>query len=152
MKTLRIYTIGLLFIILFSVQNTGLLAQNAKLAIDEKEIMNSNKKYQQVHQYFQEVILGEKINYRKRLRESRKSGRVFQLPGGTYSETEILKHLKRAASKSGNKEEFLQYFLDRDLEFIRSFEEPIITEIYHKIRPKTFNGYIEELEYSFSSI
>lgn len=92
------------------------------------------------------IVLNENFKYRKELKKSRLSKKQYIYSGTSVSETEILKHFKKAARRSDSVHEFISYFYDRNLPFLTSLDTDVISSLYDVIRKSTLNGYLDEWE------
>ena len=93
-----------------------------------------------------EITTSHRFRYRKALRRSKTSNKLYVFSDMTISETQILKHFKKAARKSPSAEGFRSYFLENDLTFINLLDWRTISSLYTTMRKTTFNGYLDDLD------
>lgn len=93
----------------------------------------------------------EDFKYRKELRRSKTSKKIYVFTTKNFSEEEIIKQLKIAARKSDSVSEFINYLNKKKISFIDSLDTSTVSILYKKIRSTTFNGYLDDLEETFGS-
>ncbi|MDD7885367.1 hypothetical protein [Flavivirga sp. 57AJ16] len=154
MKALYYYPEQMFIIIVLSIFTINLNAQQNNKGATSSHILldtipeSSKQPYKTM---VSKIVLNEDFNYRKSLKRSVASKRVYVFSNKSLSEDEILKQLKIAARKSDSVSEFISYLNKKEISFINRLDISTLSILYNKIRSTTFNGYLDDLEKAFGS-
>ncbi len=152
MKTSKNYfsIITLIITILLSVQT--LQSQDLIAFAETTNWKNSTSEVKLEHSEsaMQLLVLidDSEFNYRKNLRKSRKSRTSYFSKGTTFSETQVLKILKKASRKDDGFKAFNKYLKKVNFQLLNSLSVSERMKTYERFRVTTFQGYIDRLEQS----
>src|SRR5690606_23174739 len=155
MKTLNNFFRNALLITVITISALTLNAQNdteigsAIVQLDTVSVNNNRYSFEKVTS---DIATSTDFKYRKALRKAKKSKNVFVFSDGELSEATILKYFKKAARNADTVDDFRKYFYERELSFIETLDGKTLSNIYIRIRPTTFNGYLDDLEQAFGSV
>lgn len=155
MKTLNNYLRNTLLITVVALSALTLNAQNdieSESVIVQLDTVSVNGNYASFEKMASNIATSTNFKYRKALRKAKTSKNVYVFSDGEMSEVTILKYFKKAARKADTVDDFRNYFDERDLSFIETLDGKTINNIYLRIRPTTFNGYLDDLEQAFGSV
>ncbi|MDP2688387.1 MAG: hypothetical protein Q8O62_14300 [Aequorivita sp.] len=155
MKTLNNYFGNALLITVLTISAFTLNAQNDienESAIVQLDTVSINGNYASFEKMATNIATSTNFKYRKALRKAKASKNVYVFSERQISEVAILKYFKKAARIADTVDDFRNYFYERDLSFIEALDGKTINNIYLRIRPATFNGYLDDLEQAFGSV
>jgi len=155
MKTLKKYFRNALIVAVVTISAHTLNAQNymdSESAIVQLDTVSVNSNYASFEKMASNIATSTNFKYRKALRKAKESKNVYDFSDGELSEATILKYFKKAARKADTVEGFRNYFYERELSFIETLDGITLSKIYIRIRPTTFNGYLDDLEQAFGSV
>lgn len=143
MKTSRNNIIGTALLSL-TIMST-ITAQKEVVQLDEIGNVERNEVKRTFKELATQIAFRDDFKYRRELRKSRASKNRYHFSDTTISETEVLKHFKRAARKSESSGEFEGYFSERNLDFINTLDRKTVSGLYLSMRRYTLNGYLDGL-------
>ena len=155
MKTLKKYFRNALIVAVVTISAHTLNAQNdmdSESAIVQLDTVSVNSNYASFEKMASNIATSTNFKYRKALRKAKASKNVYVFSERQISEVAILKYFKKAARKADTVDDFRNYFYEWDLSFIDILDGKTISNIYIRIRPTTFNGYLDDLEQAFGSV
>ncbi|MEH6656355.1 hypothetical protein [Leeuwenhoekiella marinoflava] len=141
-KHLIVTTVFLLNSLLFIINSTAQTDQRFANTVN-LDTVNLDSRSVAINQFVSDIITDKDFKYRKALRESKSSKKHYTLNNFEITETDLLKHFKKAARKSDSVAGFARYFQNRNLSFIAALDQYVLEQLYNTIRQTTFNGFLD---------
>tara|TARA_R110002020_G_C16259931_1_gene770395 strand:+ start:112 stop:582 length:471 start_codon:yes stop_codon:yes gene_type:complete len=143
--------IGLMIAGLFAISVDAQINNEKEYGIINLDTLSVVSNKQAFKGMVSKIISNKKFKYRKTLKHSKAVNKEYDFSNISISEVEILKHFKKAARKSDSVEEFISYFHERNLDFLKVLDGSVISNLYFTIRQTTLNGHLDEWESAFGS-
>ena len=145
MKLNKPISTTILFLLNILLCTSNLTAQEDQRLAQTLDLKTLNGAYRngEVNQLISEIITDEDFKYRSALKKAKTNQKYYLIGRVKISETDLLKHFKKAARKSDSVAAFAGYFQNRNLDFITVLDQYVLEQLYNTLRQTTFNGFLD---------
>ena len=149
MKNKIVYAIMGVVFSLLSANTNHLKAQQHRIELDT---INLEYVGNALRQYVNHMAFDPDFNYRSEIKEARRLNNMYVLNEDSIPQAHLMKHLKKAARKTDNVDDFRAYFIDSEIDFLSVMDGRTVTGLYNTLRRSTLPGFLDELDKAFGSL
>lgn len=126
-----------------SVQSIG---QVKMVTFDEITVTSKSEDVKLLYEYSRYIAFDETFDFREELRLAKSNNTIYRFGDQKVSKVQLLKIFRKASRQSKSVQEFNDFFIDNELDYISSIDNETLAGVYRTIRPKTINGYFDTLK------